>query len=146
MYRQIILNPNHNEPIRNYKLQAVTFDFNCALHRLYKDILDTHQITSPNLKNEMNADNVLPDVHTTRGAEIDQERLITDLESAGFPLRKWTSNTRKLLDNISENLLLNATLLTLPESENHESLGIRWKNKRIYYNAIAENLQSCGKN
>ena len=47
----------------------------------------------------MYVDDVLAGAHTVEKAEIAQEQLVVALESAGFALRKWTSNTQEILDN-----------------------------------------------
>ena len=63
--------------------------------------------------------------------------MITAFISAGFPPRKRTSNTRKLLDNLTKDHQLNTVLLTLPESENPTILGIRWypKEDALFFTA-----------
>lgn len=145
MYRQIMLNSTHtpfqrilfrknvNEPIQDYELQTVTFGVNCApylairtLHELAKDIQDTHPIASQLLRNNMYVDDVLAGGHTVEEAKEAQTQLIQALDSAGFPLRKWISNTKELLENLPEDQLLDVDLLTLPESNNAKTLGIRW--------------------
>ena len=83
------------------------FGVNCApylaigtLLRLVEDIQYTYLIASQILRDNMYVDNVLAGAHTVEETEIAQEQLIVALESAGFPLRKWTSNTQLfLLDN-----------------------------------------------
>ncbi|XP_037815968.1 uncharacterized protein LOC119606507 [Lucilia sericata] len=148
MYRQIMLNPTHtpfqrilfrksvNEPIQDYELQTVTFGVNCApylairtLHKLADDIQNTHPIASQILRNNMYVDDVLAGGHTIEEAQKAQTQLIAALDSAGFPLRKWISNTKELLHNLPEEHLLDVDLLTLPESNNAKTLGIRWNAK-----------------
>ncbi|XP_046808368.1 uncharacterized protein LOC124420202 [Lucilia cuprina] len=148
MYRQIMLNPIHtpfqrilfrksvNEAIQDYELQTVTFGVNCApylairtLHELAKDIQNTHPIASQTLRNNMYVDDVLAGGHTIEEAKEGQTQLIAALDSAGFPLRKWISNTRELLKDLPEDHLLDVDLLNLPESNNAKTLGIRWNAK-----------------
>ncbi|XP_065361992.1 uncharacterized protein LOC135955567 [Calliphora vicina] len=148
MYRQIMLNPTHtpfqrilfrksvNEPIQDYELQTVTFGVNCAkylairtLHELAKDIQNNHPIASQILRNNMYVDDVLAGGNTIEEAKEGQTQLIAALDSAGFPLRKWISNSRELLKDLPEEHLLNVDLLNLPESNNAKTLGIRWNAK-----------------
>ncbi|XP_037824736.1 uncharacterized protein LOC119612918 [Lucilia sericata] len=148
MYRQIMLNPTHtpfqrilfrksvNEPIQDYELQTVTFGVNCApylairtLHKLADDIQNTHPIASQILRNNMYVDDVLAGGHTIEEAQKAQTQLISALDSAGFPLRKWISNTKELLHKLPEEHLLDVDLLTLPKSNNAKTLGIRWNAK-----------------
>ena len=135
-YQGILFRKRVNEPIQDYELQTVTFGVNCApnlairtLLRLAKDIQDTHPIASQILRDNIYGNDVLAGDHTVREAEIAQRQLITALESAGFPLRKWTSNTQQHLADLPKDHQLNADLLTLPESENPKTVGIRWNPK-----------------
>ncbi|XP_075163779.1 uncharacterized protein LOC142236428 [Haematobia irritans] len=148
MYRQILLEPSHtrfqrilyrsnvNEPIRDYELKTVTFGVNSApflavstLHHLAKEVQATHPRASDILMNSMYVDDVLAGAHTLSDAKLAQNELISVLQSAGFPLRKWMANSSELLDHIPREHLLNAELLTLSESSNTKMLGIRWNAK-----------------
>ena len=77
----------------------------------------------------MYVDDVLAGSHTLNDAKKAQNELIIVLESAGFPLRKWISNTADLLTHLPKDHLLDADLLTLSESNNAKTLGIRWNAK-----------------
>ena len=85
----------------------------------------------------MYVDDVLAGAHTINEAKIAQQQLIEVLDSAGFPLRKWISNTYDLLHNLPKDHLLDEDLLTLPESNNAKTIGIRWnaKDDMFFFNA-----------
>ncbi|XP_065355424.1 uncharacterized protein LOC135949900 [Calliphora vicina] len=152
MYRQILLNTTHtpfqrilfrksvNEPIKDYELQTVTFGVNCApylairtLLELAKEVETTHPIASHILKNNMYVDDVLSGAHTIEDAKFAQNEMITVLDSAGFPLRKWISNSPDLLNILPKDHLLDVDLLTLPDSHNTKTLGIRWNAKEDFF-------------
>ena len=77
----------------------------------------------------MCVDDVLAGAHTFNDAKKAQNLLCIVLESAGLPLRKWISNTADLLTHLPKDHLLDADLLTLPESNSAKTLGIRWNAK-----------------
>ncbi|XP_037827080.1 uncharacterized protein LOC119615079, partial [Lucilia sericata] len=131
MYRQIWVNPEHtryqrilfrsnpNSPICDYELKTVTFGVNCApylairtLLQLADDVQSTYPIASSILRNSMYVDDVLAGSHTKTDSVKARNELIQALQSAGFFLRKWTSNSKDILANI-------------PQSST-KTLGIRW--------------------
>ena len=86
----ILFRKSFNVPIQDYELQTLKFGLNCApietLHKTAKDIHNTHPNASTNLRDVVNTADVLAGMHTAREVVIAQERLITALKSASFPL------------------------------------------------------------
>ncbi|XP_069965822.1 uncharacterized protein [Bactrocera oleae] len=149
MYRQILVESKHtpfqrilyrrspNDPIEDFELQTVTFGINCApylairtLLKLADDVQETHPLAAEILRNGMYVDDVLAGAHDVANAKMARNELTSSLESAGFALRKWTSNDPKVLSGISQEHLLDTNLLSLPESNSTKSLGIRWNAKK----------------
>ncbi|XP_069961563.1 uncharacterized protein [Bactrocera oleae] len=149
MYRQILVESKHtpfqrivfrrspNDPIEDFELQTVTFGINCApylairtLLKLADDVQETHPLAAKILRNGMYVDDVLAGAHDVANAKMARDELTSSLESAGFALRKWTSNDPKVLSGISQEHLLDTNLLSLPESNSTKTLGIRWNAKK----------------
>ncbi|XP_062123033.1 uncharacterized protein LOC133836514 [Drosophila sulfurigaster albostrigata] len=111
MYRQILLDPKHtrfqrllfrtpDEKLCDFELNTVTFGANSS------DII----------ANYMYVDDVLAGAHTKQAAVSAIDELRTALESAGFPLRKWTSNSKDVLRRIPKDHLLCEDFLKIDES------------------------------
>nr|XP_044249383.1 uncharacterized protein LOC123002820 [Drosophila takahashii] len=117
----------------DYELNTVTFGVNCApflairvLQQLSQDVRDQYPLASDIISNFMYVDDVLAGAHTQQSAVSAIKELCGALESAGFPLRKWTSNEKKLLQGIPKEDLIRADFLELEDASMAKTLGIRW--------------------
>ncbi|XP_036329773.1 uncharacterized protein LOC118741907 [Rhagoletis pomonella] len=145
MYRQILLNPDDTkyqriifrtsptEPIRLYELKTVTFGVNCApylairtLLQLADDVQNSHPIASDILRKYMYVDDVLAGGHTIEAAIKAKDDITGVLQSAGFPLRKWTSNCTEILHGTPKSHLLKEDFLDFEDTSTVKALGIRW--------------------
>ncbi|XP_059222740.1 uncharacterized protein LOC131996801 [Stomoxys calcitrans] len=145
MYRQIMINPEHsayqrilfrrspNDTIKDYELRTVTFGVNCApflairtMLQLADDVQMTHPLASGIIRNSMYVDDVLSGAHSIKAAIEARDQLITALKSAGFSIRKWTSNSKKIITDLPPDQLLNEDFLELDDSSMAKTLGIRW--------------------
>lgn len=145
MYRQILVNPKHtpyqrilfrtkDNKLRDFELNTVTFGVNCApflairvLQQLSKDVQSRYPHASDIISNCMYVDDVLAGTHTKSHATQAISELREALESAGFPLRKWTSNEKDLLKIIPKEHRLRSDFLEIEEASDAKTLGIRWK-------------------
>ncbi|XP_064540794.1 uncharacterized protein LOC135430171 [Drosophila montana] len=145
MYRQILVHPKHtpyqkilfrtkDNELRDFELSTVTFGVNCApflairvLHQLSDDVRSLYPLASHIIANNMYVDDVLAGAHSKSTADQAIAELRKALESAGFPLRKWTSNEKDLLRAIPKDHLLRADFLEIEEACSAKTLGIRWK-------------------
>ncbi|XP_073819973.1 uncharacterized protein [Musca autumnalis] len=112
MYRQIQINPDHasfqriiyrsspDEDIKDYQLKTVTFGLNCAPYLALRTLLQLAQdeeerfpIGAKILKENMYVDDALVGIHSIPDGIDAKVQLIDILQSAGFHLRKWTSNS-----------------------------------------------------
>ncbi|XP_044317455.1 uncharacterized protein LOC123038061 [Drosophila rhopaloa] len=130
MYRQILVHSDHTRFQRilfrdkegklcDYELNTVTFGVNCATFLPYACFNNWFTIF-------MYVDDVLAGTHTQQSAVSAIKELRGALESAGFPLRKWTSNEKKLLQGIPKEHLIRADFLELEDASISKTLGIRW--------------------
>ncbi|XP_036346166.1 uncharacterized protein LOC118755440 [Rhagoletis pomonella] len=161
MYRQIFVNENQTkyqrivfhtcprEPISLYGLKTVTFGINCApylairtLHELADEVESSFPIASEILRKCMYVDDVLAGGHSIEAAIKAREEILQILDSAGFPLRKWTSNSSKILEGIPKSHLLTDDFLELEESSTVKALGIRWNAKSDYFYFTAKPIEN----
>ncbi|XP_070070011.1 uncharacterized protein [Drosophila takahashii] len=116
MYRQIWVDPkqtafqrilfrNREGYIRDFELKTVTFGVNCApflairvLQQLATDVQLTHPRASEVIRGCMYVDDVLSEADSAEEAHLTIRELQSALDSAGFPLRKWTSNHKDWRD------------------------------------------------
>ncbi|XP_075150561.1 uncharacterized protein LOC142224663 [Haematobia irritans] len=145
MYRQILVDPSHTPfqriifrgnpqyPIQDFELKTVTFGVNCApylavrtLLQLADDIQSTYPLASSILRNSMYVDDALAGAHSISVAKEARQQLVRALASAGFSMRKWTSNCREILSDIDLEDLLCDDFLQFDDRSTAKTLGIRW--------------------
>ncbi|XP_030386961.1 uncharacterized protein LOC115633656 [Scaptodrosophila lebanonensis] len=108
VYRQIIVDSRHTPfqrilfrnstgDICDYKLITVTFGRG-LLATIYAN-QSNHRLASQIIRDYMYVYDVLAGAHTME-AKVQAIRFQMALDAAGFPLRKWTSNKKKLLVHI----------------------------------------------
>ncbi|XP_075163135.1 uncharacterized protein LOC142235763 [Haematobia irritans] len=145
MYRQILVHPDHrpfqrilfrkdpNDCIKDYQLDTVTFGVNCApflairtIRQLADDIRSTYPLASDILMNSMYVDDALAGGHCIVDAIESRDQLIAALKSAGFSMRKWTSNSKQVLSGLPPCQLLSEDFLEFDDRSVTKTLGIRW--------------------
>ncbi|XP_041675602.1 uncharacterized protein LOC121530510 [Drosophila eugracilis] len=147
MYRQIWVDPKHTPfqrilfrdkegDIRDFELKTVTFGVNCApflairvLQQLAEDVQGAFPKASHILQQHMYVDDVLAGANSISEAHSSIQELQAALSSAGFPLRKWTSNHTSILQNIPAEHLLHSEFLDIDTESTAKTLGIRWRAK-----------------
>jgi len=145
MYRQIWVDPKHfpfqcilfrisEGPIRDFELQTVTFGVNCApflairvLQQLVTDVQLSHPRASNVIRSHMYVDDVLSGSDSAEDAQFIACELQSALDSAGFPLRKWTSNHKETLAHIQSDNLLTTDFLEIDTASTAKTLSVRWK-------------------
>ncbi|XP_036346660.1 uncharacterized protein LOC118755979, partial [Rhagoletis pomonella] len=145
MYRQIMLHQEHtpfqrilfrespDEEIKDYELKTVTFGVNCApylairtLHQLADDVKTRFPLAAKILKQYMYVDDVLAGAHDCTTAIQMRDEVIEALNKASFPLRKWTSNCKKILAGLPKAHIYKENFLELDDMSETKMLGIRW--------------------
>ncbi|XP_059223375.1 uncharacterized protein LOC131997094 [Stomoxys calcitrans] len=145
MYRQILVNPEHrafqriifrqdpNGKVQDYELSTVTFGVNCApflairtLLQLADDVRGTYPLAYEILRNSMYVDDALVGAHSIPAAIDARGQLIQALGSAGFAMRKWTSNSKEILSGVPTEQLLFEDFLEFDDRSTAKTLGIRW--------------------
>lgn len=148
-YQRIVFRKNPNEPIMSFELKTVTFGVNCApflairtLEQLSSDCANANPMASAILKNEVYVDDVLSGGHTLDEAKTKQHELIATLNSASFPLKKMTANTKCLLETIAREDLLDEEFLNFDDSSTAKTLGIRWNAMSDSFYYVVNSLDS----
>ncbi|XP_046803840.1 uncharacterized protein LOC124419256 [Lucilia cuprina] len=145
MYRQIRLDQSHTpfqrilfrdsptEEIKQYELQTVTFGVNCApylairsLLQLADDFESQYPLASQIIRKGMYVDDVLTGTHDVETALVARDQLKAALSSAGFNLRKWTSNDKTILVGFPPEHLVDEKLLVFVEASSSKTLGLQW--------------------
>ncbi|XP_050340593.1 uncharacterized protein LOC126767010 [Bactrocera neohumeralis] len=132
-YQRIVFRNHPTEQTNIFELKTVTFGINCApylairtLLQLADDVESSLPVASNILRKCMYVDDVLAGGHSIEAATKARNEIKTALESAGFPLRKWTANCGKILQGLPKDHLLNKEFLDFEDTSDVKALGIRW--------------------
>ncbi|XP_075156162.1 uncharacterized protein LOC142229484 [Haematobia irritans] len=113
--------------------KTVTFGVNAApylairtLLQLSNDCSDSHPMASQIIRDDMYVDDVLSGCHDLQTAFEAKNQLVSALNSACFPLRKWTSNSAKLLQSLPKEHVLKQDFLVFDDSSQIKTLGVKW--------------------
>ncbi|XP_028410511.1 uncharacterized protein LOC114533212 [Dendronephthya gigantea] len=105
----------------------------CAQYVLHYHA-ETHSTKFPvaadSVDNSMYVDDLLDSCETTRDAKNLQTPLSDLLALAGFPLRKWASNSEDILTDIPEEDTLSSLEITSQEGSPSKTLGVLWDAKK----------------
>ncbi|XP_055842769.1 uncharacterized protein LOC129909721 [Episyrphus balteatus] len=133
-FQKILFRQNPKDDLSVFEMLTLTFGVSCSpylairsLHQLAKEVNRSHPLASKILLNELFVDDVLSGAHDISTAVEAQFELIEVLKSAGFNLRKWTSNAKELLSPLPKGSLLNEDFLTIDDKSSVKMLGIKWK-------------------
>ena len=132
-FQRILFRKNTNQPVEDFELKTVTFGVNCApylairtLLQLSKDCKEEFPLASHIIQNETYVDDVLAGGHRLSETKLAQKHIIGALKSAGFLLRKFTSNHPLMLQDLPPQDLLDEDFLKFEESSTTKTLGVRW--------------------
>lgn len=121
MYRQVLIAEQHQpfqkiiwknspaEPLQDYQLRTVTFGTAAApylaiktLQQVANDSADQFPIGAAMIKNDFYVDDLLSGANTISEAIEKQRQVTSALKSGGFDIRKWSSNDRRVKDNLDD--------------------------------------------
>lgn len=144
MYRQFLIREEdrkyqkilwfHNNEIREYTLNTVTFGVNAApylaircLHQLADDEKDQFPLAAKILKTDMYVDNMLTGTNSKSEAREICRQMIGILKTACIKLSQWSSNDPEILDGIAQQDL--DVNFDFDKDSSLKTLGIFWKAK-----------------
>ncbi|XP_055844795.1 uncharacterized protein LOC129911111 [Episyrphus balteatus] len=131
-YQLVLWRKNTDEPIKVYRLNTVTFGTAAAPYlaiRTLQKLADdnsTNQITSSMILNEMYVDDLISGGNTVAEAKEKIKQIKSTLETAGFNLRKWTSNSDEVLSSIPTGERESSFSMPPEDSERVKTLGVHW--------------------
>lgn len=143
MYRMILVAENMqplqkilwrndiHEPIQEYDLCTLTFGEKAApylalrtLKQLAQDEAHKYPLAAQVIEREVYVDDVMSGAHCIATALEKQQQLINMLKSAGFNLRKWSSNHPALLEHLPEDQKNKP--IVFKDKETTKALGLQW--------------------
>ncbi|XP_059050688.1 uncharacterized protein LOC131845624 [Achroia grisella] len=132
-YQRIVWRSNPDEPIGHYELLTLTFGTACApylavksLQRLADEEQHNFPIAAEITKRDFYVDDLMTGCETEDKAEEIYKQLNQLLNSGGFQLQKWNSNSSSFLQFIGQNNQDDAQSLTVKSNSIIKVLGIRW--------------------
>ena len=132
-YQRILWRNNVNEEVKTYRLNTVTFGTSSApytairvMHQLAIDEENNYPLASNAIKTQMYVDDIMSGSHTITSALELQHQLINCLQSGGFELRKWASNSPDLLKRIPPEHREGKIDFLLNMDESIKTLGLFW--------------------
>lgn len=147
MFRQIVVTPKHrqyqqllyrfrsSEPIQTYEMNTVTFGQRSSpflairtLHQLAIDDAGELPEVQRVIRNDLYVDDVATGTNCVESALKLQQDLINVFKLGQFELRKWSSNSIKLLEAVPPEHRQNQTVAFIEhENEFTSVLGLRWE-------------------
>lgn len=145
MYRQILIDERHtnfqrivwrrhpDEPLQEYRLLTVTYGTSCApflATRTLSHLADIFEKKYPNAALIIKRDIYVDDLMTGTDTEAElinlKEKICHIMKSAHFNLRKWSTNSIKLLSRIPEEDREISPVLINPDQSYVKILGLFW--------------------
>lgn len=132
-YQRIVWRPESNQPIKDFRLTTVTFGTASApylaiktIQQLAKDEESTYPLGSKSLTQDFYVDDLLAGSDNVTDAIQLQQQISSILQTGGFPIRQWSSNSFTVLQQIDPahrevNLPLNINL-----NNTIKKLGLHW--------------------
>lgn len=167
-YQLILWREKPDQPVSIYKLTTVTYGVNCSpylairtLHQLATDEGDSYPEAAKILRSQTFVDDILAGADTEQEALRLQQQLISLLRRGGFELRKWTSNSNQLLQDLPDDHRETPVFLQDMSQPHFTILGLHWSpstdaftydlnlpqestTKRQVLSAIAQIYDPCG--
>ncbi|XP_058816297.1 uncharacterized protein LOC131679577 [Topomyia yanbarensis] len=146
MYRQVLVHSSDqplqrilwrnepSEPIQIYELMTVNYGTSAApylatkcLQQLSKLGQSSHPTAAQVIANDFYMDDMISGTDTIEEGKILCTELLQLLQSAGFSLRKWSSNSQEILAHIPADRHDERTVLDLDTSPTVKTLGLKWE-------------------
>ncbi|XP_062703581.1 uncharacterized protein LOC134286035 [Aedes albopictus] len=147
MYRMVLMNAadqqlqrivwrdSASEPIRTFALTTVTYGTASApylatkcLQRLAEEGEKSHPAAAKVLRKDFYVDDMLSGVDDIEEGKTLVGQMVELLQSAGFSLRKWNSNSKELLSAVPEGLRDERSILEVDSSTAAvKTLGLTWE-------------------
>ncbi|XP_055633327.1 uncharacterized protein LOC129773709 [Toxorhynchites rutilus septentrionalis] len=131
---QRILCQSANEPVTTFQLTTVTYGTASApylatkcIQRLANDAKHTHPVAAEVARKDFYVDDLLSGTDSIKTGKQLVCQLIDMFNSAGFSLRKWSSNNLELIDDVPSELRDNRSTFEIDSSSTVKTLGLIWE-------------------
>ncbi|KAJ0169299.1 hypothetical protein K1T71_015183 [Dendrolimus kikuchii] len=132
-FQRVLWRDNLNEPVGHYELQTVTFGTACApylavksLQRLAEEEQNKFPIAAKITKQDFYVDDMMTNCETDNEAIDIYKQMNQLLNSGGFQLQKWNSNSDKFMNFINQKSKSDEKTLDIKSDNTVKVLGIRW--------------------
>ncbi|XP_075162954.1 uncharacterized protein LOC142235578 [Haematobia irritans] len=139
-YQCILWRDPCNNNINIYKLKTVTYGTTSApflairvLKQIAKDGKDDYPLASRVIDSDTYVDDVISGCDTVEEAAKLTRQLVLLLGKAGFTLRKWSSNSDKLLSTIPSEFRTTSSSFPIQNTEMVKALGLSWDPKSDHF-------------
>ncbi|GFR32344.1 uncharacterized protein TNCT_652151 [Trichonephila clavata] len=112
-----------------YGTASTSFLATRCLHQISLDCNPQNPELSDITRNSFYMDDLMSGASSNREAIILIQALIENLDARGFHLRKWRSNSRGVLINISKNLEFSEPNVEIHPENSSKALGLTWDSK-----------------
>ncbi|XP_058828601.1 uncharacterized protein LOC131688414 [Topomyia yanbarensis] len=148
MYRQVLIHPedqplqrilwrtNATDPIATYELQTVTYGTASApylatktLQQLSHDAGYRFPVAAEPVMDDFYVDDFLSGAADVKTAQCIQCEVSSMLDSAGFSLKKWASNSVEVLEGVPEEDRAIQPFFDLQDEQSVSTLGLIWEPK-----------------
>ncbi|XP_018395293.1 PREDICTED: uncharacterized protein LOC108773843 [Cyphomyrmex costatus] len=145
MYRQIVVEPQDrdyqrilwrrspDEPIKEYKLNTVTYGEASSSYLATKCIYRLAELgeceypdASRILRDEIYVDDIMTGAEDVSSAIVLQREITELLKSGGFQAHKWCSNATEVLARVSQDNNETITTLSIDNKDTVKALGLEW--------------------
>ncbi|XP_014216313.1 uncharacterized protein LOC106645067 [Copidosoma floridanum] len=133
LYQAILWRDNQSKPLRVYFLTTVAYGLASSpylasrtLSQLALDCKNEYPLASETLLKSKYMDDILSGGHSLVESIQRRDELLKLTESGGFPLRKWSANSPKLLDDLPPSLLASSLLEFKDSAMSTLVLGLSW--------------------
>lgn len=131
--QKIIWRNSPSEKLKDYVLRTVTYGMKSApwlamrtLKQLAIDDGHKYPDAARTLQDEFYVDDLISGHNTISEAQQLQSSLINLLQGAGMNLRKWSSNDKSLLQNLSKDQISTEQIFDFKHEDTKKTLGLGW--------------------
>ncbi|XP_055642528.1 uncharacterized protein LOC129779211 [Toxorhynchites rutilus septentrionalis] len=132
--QRIYWRDDKESPLKIFQLQTVTYGTNSApflatrvLQQLAEDEAENYPLAAPVVRTSFYMDDLLFGCNNIDTLKSTCTQIVAMLHSAGFTLRKFSSNSQNVLEIFHEQLRETRTLLDLDADQTVKTLGLLWE-------------------
>ncbi|XP_047540908.1 uncharacterized protein LOC125073870 [Vanessa atalanta] len=132
-FQRILWRSNDKVPIQHFKLLTLTFGTACAPYLAVKTLQtlallekDKFPVAAHITKNDYYVDDLMTGCETETEALQIYEEMTELMNTGGFEMQKWSSNSQRFVNYIEQNKVSTVKSLTIESDGMMKVLGIKW--------------------